>query len=74
MTAIPAPVFIIGEAMIELSGLDGKTAQVGVAGDTFNTAVYLARAGVPLPALTAGVSPPALTAGAPAASASRSST
>ncbi|WP_370339154.1 sugar kinase [Parvularcula marina] len=53
MTAIPAPVFIIGEAMIELSGLDGKTAQVGVAGDTFNTAVYLARAGVPVSYLTA---------------------
>ncbi len=32
----------VGEAMIELS-LNGKTAQVGVAGDTLNTAIYLKR-------------------------------
>lgn len=32
----------IGEAMIELS-MDGDTAQVGVAGDTLNTAIYLHR-------------------------------
>ena len=32
----------IGEAMIELS-LQGDTAQVGVAGDTLNTAIYLKR-------------------------------
>jgi 2-dehydro-3-deoxygluconokinase len=32
----------IGEAMIELS-LQGQTAQVGVAGDTLNTAIYLKR-------------------------------
>ena len=32
----------IGEAMIELS-LDGSTPQLGVAGDTLNTAVYLRR-------------------------------
>lgn len=32
----------IGEAMIELS-LDGTAAQVGVAGDTLNTAIYLHR-------------------------------
>ena len=32
----------IGEAMIELS-IDGVGAQVGVAGDTLNTAVYLHR-------------------------------
>lgn len=32
----------IGEAMIELS-MDGNTAQVGVAGDTLNTAIYLRR-------------------------------
>lgn len=32
----------IGEAMIELS-MDGDTAQVGVAGDTLNTAIYLKR-------------------------------
>lgn len=34
----------IGEAMIELS-LKGQLAQVGVAGDTLNTAIYLKRAG-----------------------------
>ncbi|WP_299826187.1 sugar kinase [uncultured Roseobacter sp.] len=33
----------IGEAMIELS-MQGTTAQVGVAGDTLNTAIYLKRA------------------------------
>lgn len=33
----------IGEAMIELS-MQGSTAQVGVAGDTLNTAIYLKRA------------------------------
>lgn len=33
----------IGEVMIELSGGDQKSAQLGVAGDTYNTAVYLAR-------------------------------
>ncbi|MBW4706490.1 sugar kinase [Roseobacter sp. YSTF-M11] len=32
----------VGEAMIELS-MNGSTAQVGVAGDTLNTAVYLKR-------------------------------
>ena len=32
----------IGEAMIELS-LTGQNAQVGVAGDTLNTAIYLCR-------------------------------
>ena len=34
----------IGEAMIELSMSDGNAAQVGVAGDTLNTAIYLKRA------------------------------
>ena len=53
MTSLLAPVFIIGEAMVELSGLEGETIHVGVAGDTFNTAVYLARAGVPVTYLTA---------------------
>ncbi|MDW3224097.1 MAG: sugar kinase [Paracoccaceae bacterium] len=33
----------VGEAMIELS-MKGQTAQVGVAGDTLNTAIYLKRA------------------------------
>lgn len=39
----------IGEAMIELSDLDSPDGRValGVAGDTFNTAVYLARAASP---------------------------
>lgn len=32
----------IGEAMVELS-IDGKAAQLGVAGDTLNTAIYLKR-------------------------------
>ncbi len=32
----------IGEAMVELS-LTGQNAQVGVAGDTLNTAIYLCR-------------------------------
>lgn len=35
-------VLCIGEAMIELS-LNGQTANVGVAGDTLNTAIYLKR-------------------------------
>ena len=35
----------IGEAMVELAlDEDGRTAQVGVAGDTLNTAIYLQRA------------------------------
>ena len=38
----------IGEATIELArGADGRFA-LGSAGDTFNTAIYLARAGVPV--------------------------
>jgi len=39
------PIACIGECMIELSGidLDHGQARVGFAGDTFNTAVYLAR-------------------------------
>jgi 2-dehydro-3-deoxygluconokinase len=42
----PRRVACIGEAMIELSDLDSPDGRVaiGVAGDTFNTAVYLARA------------------------------
>ncbi len=32
-----------GEVMIELSPIDHDTAQIGVAGDTYNTAVYLRR-------------------------------
>ena len=37
-----------GEAMIEIS-IDAPGRQVGFAGDTFNTAVYLARALPPRP-------------------------
>lgn len=39
----------IGECMIELAGLDftSGTARIGFAGDTANTATYLARLGVP---------------------------
>lgn len=33
----------MGEVMIELSGIESDTATVGVAGDTYNAAVYLAR-------------------------------
>lgn len=41
-----AQVISIGEVMVELArGADGRFSQ-GVGGDTFNTAVYLARAGV----------------------------
>ena len=32
----------IGEVMIELSLQTAETAQIGIAGDTYNTAVYLA--------------------------------
>ncbi len=53
MTAPPHPVFIFGEAMIELSGVDGDAARLGIAGDTFNTGVYMARAGVQVHYVTA---------------------
>src|SRR5665213_2400343 len=36
----------IGECMVELSLTGGSQAQIGYAGDTFNTAVYLRRLGV----------------------------
>ncbi len=42
------PIVVFGEAMIELSGVDGGTCRLGVAGDTFNTAIHLARAGLPV--------------------------
>ena len=46
-------VVAIGEVMIELArGGDGRFA-VGCAGDTFNTAIYLARAGAPVAYATA---------------------
>lgn len=39
---------VIGECMVELGLEDGRTAAIGYAGDTFNTAVYLSRLGVPV--------------------------
>jgi 2-dehydro-3-deoxygluconokinase len=46
-------VVAIGEVMIELArGGDGRFA-IGCAGDTFNTAIYLARAGLPVAYATA---------------------
>lgn len=45
MTNTTKRICLIGEVMIELSSIDcaTNTAQVGVAGDTYNTAVHLAR-------------------------------
>ncbi len=39
----PLRIAVIGEAMIELSPLGPDSARISVAGDTFNTAVYLSR-------------------------------
>jgi 2-dehydro-3-deoxygluconokinase len=36
-------VLCIGECMVELSHIDARTLQLGFAGDTYNTAVYLTR-------------------------------
>ena len=48
-----APVISIGECMVELArGADGQFGQA-FGGDTFNTAVYLARCGVPVDYATA---------------------
>ena len=44
---------VFGEAMIELSGISGTSCTLGVAGDTFNTAVYLRRLGWPVGYVTA---------------------
>jgi 2-dehydro-3-deoxygluconokinase len=41
------PAVVIGECMIELSLTGERQAVIGYAGDTFNTAVYLQRLGVP---------------------------
>lgn len=46
-------VVAIGECMVELSLEEGRRAAVGYAGDTFNTAVYLSRLGVPTAYATA---------------------
>jgi 2-dehydro-3-deoxygluconokinase len=48
----PARVVCVGEAMIEVSRSDGKIT-LGCGGDTFNTAVYLARAGMDVAFATA---------------------
>ncbi len=50
---IIGPVIACGEAMIELSDITDDGAQLGVAGDTYNTAVYMARAGAPVSFATA---------------------
>jgi 2-dehydro-3-deoxygluconokinase len=34
----------LGEVMVEVARTGGDAARIGVAGDTYNTAVYLARA------------------------------
>ncbi|MCQ8186090.1 sugar kinase [Parvularcula maris] len=47
------PVVCFGEAMIELSSLSESQARLGVAGDSFNTAVGLARRRLPVSYLTA---------------------
>src|SRR5215216_5722511 len=53
MTANPRRIVAIGEVMVELArGNDGRYS-LGFGGDTFNTAVYLARAGVPVAYATA---------------------
>lgn len=53
MTDTKARVTAVGEVMIELArGADGRFG-LGYGGDTFNTAVYLARAGVPVAYATA---------------------
>ena len=49
VTPTPArPAVVLGEAMIELSGVGIDACRLGVAGDSYNTAVYLARGGVPV--------------------------
>ncbi len=49
----PNSVVVFGEAMIELSEVQSAKACLGVAGDTFNTAVYLARLGIDVQYITA---------------------
>jgi 2-dehydro-3-deoxygluconokinase len=46
-------VVVLGEVMVELSGITDTHAAIGVAGDTFNTAVYLSRQGVKVKYATA---------------------
>lgn len=40
-----AEIICFGEAMVELSAIEDSACRIAIAGDTFNTAVYLARAG-----------------------------
>ncbi|GAB5456989.1 MAG: sugar kinase [Henriciella sp.] len=47
------PIMVLGEAMIELSAITANKATIGVAGDTFNTAVSLARLGSDVSYITA---------------------
>jgi len=47
------PAVVFGEAMIELSDIETSTCRIGVAGDTYNSAVYLARLGAPVAYATA---------------------
>ena len=52
------PVVVFGEAMIELSDMIDDRAKIDVAGDTFNTAVYMSRSGASVHYVTAlGVDP-----------------
>lgn len=53
VTSCPTAVVVIGECMIELSAMRGGTARVGAAGDTLNTATYVARLGVGVSYFTA---------------------
>jgi 2-dehydro-3-deoxygluconokinase len=48
-----AGVIALGECMVELSLTGPASAGVGYAGDTFNTAVYLSRLGLPTAYATA---------------------
>ena len=53
MTEKTRRVVTIGEVMVELvRGADGRYS-LGYGGDTFNTAIYLARAGIPVVYATA---------------------
>lgn len=45
--------FVFGEPLLELSSVTQESARLGIGGDTFNTAVYLARGGVDVQYVTA---------------------
>ncbi len=51
--ATSQPFLVIGEPMIEISPLGDDRAALGVGGDTFNTAVYMSRAGQAVEYVTA---------------------